>query len=127
MKCLIGLSALLAGAAGGKPQAFPNLITWLRYALHCNECPLHRTGPIPSRHWFTWWLHGLQGGECESAGDGGQCRAEEAQLPKDIGLVMILKNENATIHETLTSIRDGIDYWTIVDTGSTGTHRSSSS
>ena len=40
---------------------------------------------------------------------------------------MILKNENATIHETLTSIREGIDYWTIVDTGSTGTSRSCSS
>lgn len=63
----------------------------------------------------------LQGAECDTADDGAQCKAEGAQLPSDVGLVMILKNENATIHETLTSIRDGIDYWTIVDTGSTGT------
>ena len=62
----------------------------------------------------------LQEAECDTADDGAQCKAEGAQLPRDIGLVMILKNENATIHETLTSIRDGIDYWTIVDTGSTG-------
>ena len=53
-------------------------------------------------------------------GDSGQCEAEGAKLPRDVGLVMILKDENETIHETLTSIREGIDYWTIVDTGSTG-------
>ena len=44
----------------------------------------------------------------------------EVQHAKDNGLVMILKNENETIHETLASLRDHIDYWTIVDTGSTG-------
>lgn len=32
---------------------------------------------------------------------------------------MIVKNEVATINKTLASMRDMIDYWTIVDTGST--------
>ena len=38
---------------------------------------------------------------------------------KALGLVMIVKNEVATINTTLGSMRDMIDYWTIVDTGST--------
>jgi len=62
----------------------------------------------------------LQAGEC-SAEDDAERDADGAKLSRDIGLVMILKNENETVYETLTSIRDGIDYWTIVDTGSTGT------
>lgn len=49
-----------------------------------------------------------------------ECSTDGARQQPQVGLVMILKNENATIYETLTSIRDGIDYWTIVDTGSTG-------
>lgn len=36
-----------------------------------------------------------------------------------LGLVMIVKNENATIATTLDSVKHDIDYWTIVDTGST--------
>lgn len=36
-----------------------------------------------------------------------------------LGLVMIVKNENATIADTLDSVKDEIDHWTIVDTGST--------
>lgn len=40
---------------------------------------------------------------------------------------MIVKNEVATINTTLGSMRDMIDYWTIVDTGSTdGTQVTSS-
>ena len=62
----------------------------------------------------------VQAGEC-SVEDDAESDADGAKLPRDIGLVMILKNENETIYKTLTSIRDGIDYWTIVDTGSTGT------
>ena len=62
----------------------------------------------------------VQEGEC-SAEDDAKRDADGAKLPRDIGLVMILKNENETVYETLTSIKDGIDYWTIVDTGSTGT------
>ncbi|CAL8463331.1 g2865 [Coccomyxa elongata] len=38
---------------------------------------------------------------------------------KALGLVMIVKNEVATINKTMASMRDMIDYWTIVDTGST--------
>ncbi|EIE18186.1 hypothetical protein COCSUDRAFT_45597 [Coccomyxa subellipsoidea C-169] len=38
---------------------------------------------------------------------------------KALGLVMIVKDEVATINTTLGSMRDMIDYWTIVDTGST--------
>lgn len=38
---------------------------------------------------------------------------------KALGLVMIVKNEVATINKTLASMRDMIDYWTLVDTGST--------
>lgn len=46
---------------------------------------------------------------------------------KALGLVMIVKNEVATINTTLGSMRDMIDYWTIVDTGSTdGTQVTSS-
>ena len=60
----------------------------------------------------------LQGGRPN--GGSGECTTAELQHAKDIGLVMILKNENETIHETLASLRDHIDYWTIVDTGSTG-------
>ena len=36
-----------------------------------------------------------------------------------LGLVIIVKNEVATINMTLAGMRDMIDYWTIVDTGST--------
>lgn len=32
---------------------------------------------------------------------------------------MIVKNEVGTINKTLASMRDMIDYWTLVDTGST--------
>ena len=56
----------------------------------------------------------------QSKGGSGECVTGEVQHAKDNGLVMILKNENETIHETLASLRDHIDYWTIVDTGSTG-------
>ena len=56
----------------------------------------------------------------QSSGGSGECVTDEMQHAKEIGLVMILKNENETIHETLASVRDHIDYWTIVDTGSTG-------
>ena len=38
---------------------------------------------------------------------------------KTLGLVMIVKDEVATINITLGSMRDHIDDWTIVDTGST--------
>ena len=40
-------------------------------------------------------------------------------VQKTLGLVMIVKDEVATINITLGSLRDHIDYWTIVDTGST--------
>ena len=35
-----------------------------------------------------------------------------------LGLVMILKNEAGTIARTIESIRPHIDFWTVVDTGS---------
>lgn len=37
---------------------------------------------------------------------------------KTLGLVMIVKDEVGTINITLGSIRDHVDDWTIVDTGS---------
>ena len=40
-------------------------------------------------------------------------------VQKTLGLVMIVKDEAATIQTTLASMRDHIDDWTIVDTGST--------
>ncbi len=40
-------------------------------------------------------------------------------MQKTLGLVMIVKDEVATINITLGSMRDHIDDWTIVDTGST--------
>ena len=40
-------------------------------------------------------------------------------VQKTLGLVMIVKDEAATIQTTLASMRDHIDEWTIVDTGST--------
>lgn len=41
------------------------------------------------------------------------------RVQKTLGLVMIVKDEVATINITLGSMRDHIDDWTIVDTGST--------
>ncbi len=43
--------------------------------------------------------------------------AREGEPPL-LGLVMIVKDENATIEATLASVKGDIDYWTIVDTGS---------
>ena len=40
-------------------------------------------------------------------------------MQKTLGLVMIVKDEVATINITLGSMRGHIDEWTIVDTGST--------
>ncbi|CAL5221709.1 g3950 [Coccomyxa viridis] len=96
----------LARATSKNAQAY----TEIPAALQAAKARTQPAAPSPSVQ---------QGAECDTADDGAQCKAEGAQLPRDVGLVMILKNENATIHETLTSIRDGIDYWTIVDTGST--------
>src|SRR5262252_2133043 len=36
-----------------------------------------------------------------------------------VGLIMIVKNEEKTLPRLAESVRDQIDYWTIVDTGST--------
>lgn len=70
-------------------------------------------------------------GECGAEGDeAGSCPAAAAEAswawptaaarePPLLGLVMIVKNENATIARTLNSVKDDIDFWTIVDTGST--------
>jgi glycosyltransferase involved in cell wall biosynthesis len=38
--------------------------------------------------------------------------------PRTLGLVMIVRNEAAVIDRCLASVRDGIDYWVICDTGS---------
>jgi hypothetical protein len=46
--------------------------------------------------------------------------ADSSAPQRQLGLVMIIKDENATIYDTLASVRGAIDYWTIVDTGSTG-------
>ncbi|KAK9820627.1 hypothetical protein WJX72_012514 [[Myrmecia] bisecta] len=42
------------------------------------------------------------------------------ELPDAVlGLVMIVRNEAASMEETIVSVRDDVDFWTIVDTGST--------
>ncbi len=40
-------------------------------------------------------------------------------MSKTVGLVMIVKNEELTLPRLATSVRHQLDYWTIVDTGST--------
>ena len=64
--------------------------------------------------------HACQMQSGQSQGGSGECMTGGGKHARDVGLVMILKNENETIQETLASLRDHIDYWTIVDTGSTG-------
>jgi hypothetical protein len=67
-----------------------------------------------------------EAGECPA--EPGSCPAAEFRplrpdarqvKPPLLGLVMIVKNENATLEQTLSSVKADIDYWTIVDTGST--------
>ena len=40
-------------------------------------------------------------------------------IPARFGLAMIVRNESAIIERCLAHVREHIDYWTIVDTGST--------
>lgn len=60
----------------------------------------------------------LQQGECSA--EVGEGRADSSAPQRQLGLVMIIKDENATIYDTLANVRGAIDHWTIVDTGSTG-------
>lgn len=41
----------------------------------------------------------------------------ETVAPLPLGLTMIVKNEGDFIKQTLDSLKDEIDYWTVVDTG----------
>ncbi len=58
-------------------------------------------------------------GSCPAAAPAWAWPTAAAGEPPLLGLVMIIKNENATIEKTLESVKHDIDYWTIVDTGST--------
>ncbi|EIE22202.1 hypothetical protein COCSUDRAFT_42571 [Coccomyxa subellipsoidea C-169] len=60
-----------------------------------------------------------EGGSCPAAAPAWAWPTAASGEPPLLGLVMILKNENATIAATLESVKHDIDYWTIVDTGST--------
>lgn len=58
-------------------------------------------------------------GSCPAAAPAWAWPTAASGEPPLLGLVMIIKNENATIEATLESVKHDIDYWTIVDTGST--------
>ncbi len=60
-----------------------------------------------------------EGGSCPAAAPAWAWPTAASGEPSLLGLVMILKNENATIAATLESVKHDIDFWTIVDTGST--------
>ena len=60
-----------------------------------------------------------EGGSCPAAAPAWAWPTAASGEPPLLGLVMIIKNENATIETTLESVKHDIDYWTIVDTGST--------